>query len=68
VFVPVATPVGLYSGTIEILGGDTASAFEVLASRDFAVQVVPEPASVLMVAAAFLGIGLRAIRTRRREN
>lgn len=41
--VPPSVPVGLYSGTFELLGGTGASDLGSLASADFAVRVVPEP-------------------------
>jgi hypothetical protein len=55
VSVPLATAPGLYSGTFSILGGTSATTFNVLATQTFAVnvQAVPEPAtgSLLLLAA-----------------
>jgi hypothetical protein len=52
VMVPEGTALGLYTGTFEILGGDSPGAQMVLASESFGVQVVPEPSSFLLVASA----------------
>jgi hypothetical protein len=43
VSVPAAAALGLYVGTFSVLGGDTVASQSVLATRDFGVQVVPEP-------------------------
>jgi hypothetical protein len=50
--IPLGAPFGLYSGSFDILGGATAAAFDPVGSADFAVNVVPEPAtgSLLLVA------------------
>jgi hypothetical protein len=48
VLVPAGTPLGLYSGTFELLGGASAATFDSLASQTFAVDVVPEPATATL--------------------
>ena len=60
--VPSGTPLGLYVGVFNVLGGDTAQQFTVLASRDFGVQVVPEPSAF----SAMTGALLVAVLFRRR--
>jgi hypothetical protein len=66
VMVPGGTPLGLHTGTFNILGGAAATDSSVLATQTFAVQAVPEPATWTVVALA-LGI-LGAVRTRRNES
>ena len=51
------TPLGLYTGTFSVIGGDSPADSAVLSSAVFGVQVVPEPAtwiSGLALLAAFL--------------
>jgi len=51
------TPLGLYTGTFSVTGGDTPADTAILSSAVFAVQVVPEPAtwiSGLALIAVFL--------------
>lgn len=55
---------GLYSGTFNLLGGDDSSASDLLASAPFAVQVVPEPATLSGTAGA-LGFVILAWKRRR---
>src|SRR5262249_43201013 len=45
VSIPSNAPFGLYPGTFSTLGGSTPSAFDVVGTVPFAVNVVPEPAS-----------------------
>jgi len=45
IFVPPGTPLGLYTGTFSVLGGDSPGATDPLATAGFGVQVVPEPAT-----------------------
>ncbi len=52
IMVPPGTPLGLYTGSFSILGGDDASANNLLSSAPFAVQVVPEPATWITMFAA----------------
>jgi hypothetical protein len=53
---------GSYDGTFQVLGGVDGSAQDILGTADFAVQVlgptsgVPEPRSVVLLGAAFLGL------------
>lgn len=56
--VPNAAALGLYAGTVSILGGDTASDQDVLASETFAVNVVPEPSSIVLAVGGMAGLGL----------
>jgi hypothetical protein len=51
VSVPASTAPGLYTGNFNVLGGDTALQFDVLATEPFGVQVVPEPATVMLTLA-----------------
>jgi hypothetical protein len=61
--VPLAAPLGLYGGNFDILGGPGPASFSTVGSATFAVQVVPEPATGLMLFAALAAIFIR----RRRE-
>jgi hypothetical protein len=58
VTIPLLTSAGLYSGVFNILGGDSAAASEVLASKNFGVQVqsaaVPEPTPWALTLAGLL--------------
>jgi len=57
IFVPPGTPLGLYTGTFSVLGGDSPGASDPLTTAAFGVQVVPEPAtwmSGFAIAALFL--------------
>lgn len=47
--IPPGTPFNTYVGTFSILGGDTASAQNVLTRSSFGVQVVPEPGTLTML-------------------
>ena len=54
VFIPLSTPLGLYNGSFDMLGGPGANDQTVLAAAAFQVNVVsgtatPEPASGLLV-------------------
>jgi hypothetical protein len=53
ILIPSGTPFGLYPGHFDILQG-TAS----VGSADFAVTVVPEPATLSLLTAGALGLGL----------
>ncbi len=59
--IPSGAALGTYVGTFNLLGGDTPADFDVLASSTFAVTVVPEPSSALLIAA---GIGALILRRR----
>jgi hypothetical protein len=63
IILPPGTPIGLYPGTFSILGGDDASASNLLSSAPFAVQVVPEPATWMTI---FAALPVAWIRRRRR--
>lgn len=59
IFIPLATPFGLYSGSLDLLGGASAANFDPLGSAAFAVNVVPEPATgALLLIALCAGVGL----------
>ena len=66
VFIPVSTPLGIYGGIFNILGGPRVNDQTVLGTASFQVNVVsvtatPEPASGLLflVGGALLGLGRR---------
>jgi hypothetical protein len=65
VIVPGAAAQGLYAGVFNILGGDSPTAFNTLASAPFAVQVVPEPSAWTGVAGALAGGMFVRFRKRR---
>jgi hypothetical protein len=74
VTVPAATPAGLYSGSLAILGGSTPSALNTLGTQPFAVNVVssttiPEPDGTVLVllgagASLACGVGIRGHKMR----
>lgn len=68
VTVPPATPLGLYVGVFNVLGGDTPGQFNALASRDFGVQVVPEPSTWSGILSGVLAVALIRLRTRATAN
>lgn len=57
VFIPDGTPLGLYTGSFQILGGSDGNAQDVLASANFNVQVTPEPSSLLLLLTGMIGLG-----------
>jgi hypothetical protein len=65
--VPPATPFGTYTGVFNVLGGDAPSDSAVLASSDFGVTVVPEPATWSGALGGILAAALMRYRRRRRE-
>lgn len=52
--VPTGTAPGLYTGSFDVLGGDSAADFNVLAVSTFGVQVTPEPSGLGLL---FIGLG-----------
>jgi hypothetical protein len=63
VTVPLGAPFGLYPGAFDILGGSTPNDLGTVGTAPFAVNVVPEPATVCMLLAGAICLGL--IRHRR---
>jgi hypothetical protein len=66
VFIPLSTPLGLYNGSFDMLGGPGANDQTVLAAAAFQVNVVsgtatPEPASGLLflIGGAIIPLGRR---------
>jgi hypothetical protein len=69
VSIPLATQNGLYSGSLQLLGGATPDSFDVLATQTFAVQVaqpVPEPITASLLLCGGAVAALRHSRRRRR--
>jgi hypothetical protein len=60
ILVSPSLPVGLYTGTFDVLGGDGPNATDVLGSTTFGVQVVPEPGTWMA------GFGLVAVMLSRK--
>jgi hypothetical protein len=66
VIVPKGAPSGLYPGSFTVLGGPTDRDFTNIGSANFAVNVVPEPGTVgLLASGALLLLGLRRAHPRR---
>jgi hypothetical protein len=63
VTVPLSSPFGLYPGNFVVLGGATPSEVTNIGSATFAVNVVPEPATI----GSLVGGGLFLWRLRRRR-
>src|SRR5215471_5148923 len=64
--VPVGTPVGVYTGSFEILGSaDPADTTTVAGSAVFNVQATPEPSGLILVLMGFAGVGGSILRRRR---
>jgi hypothetical protein len=65
--VPV-TPLGLYSGSFEIYGGDASDVSDVIGSANFDVEVTPEPPTWELMALALMGLlGMKSWSTYRRQ-
>ena len=65
VTIPPGFADGIYAGTLDILGGTTTDATDLLGSGSFTVQVVepevsgvPEPGSYLLLGTALAGLGM----------
>jgi hypothetical protein len=55
---PLGAPFGLYSGRFDILGGSTPNELGTVGSATYVVNVVPEPATVWMLLAGAICLGL----------
>lgn len=67
--IPLGATLGSYSGTFSILGGATGASFDQLGSANFAVNVVPEPATgSLLLIAMCAGVALRRRRSQARTD
>lgn len=62
--VPAGTALGLYVGSFSVIGGDTPASQNVLATREFGVQVIPEPATCSLAIGGLVGAVL--LRRQRR--
>ena len=56
VSVPGTTPYGIYAGSFILLGGDSMSSMDDLASANFNVSAVPEPSSVALLMIGLAGL------------
>lgn len=55
VTVPEDSPIGLYTGSFQILGGSTGNDDLVLSSATFSAAVSPEPSSLLLLGTGLMG-------------
>jgi hypothetical protein len=69
--IPLTANVGLYSGSLELLGGTTPASLDTLATQTFAVQVqaaapqpVPEPVTAVLLLCGGMVAALRHSRRR----
>lgn len=56
VVVPAGETTGIYDGSFQILGGPTDMDVNTLASVNFALNVTPEPGSLLLLGTGLLGL------------
>jgi hypothetical protein len=54
--VPPGTPVGVYSGFFEVLGGATGGSGDELSTVDFVTNVTPEPGSFVLLGSGLMGL------------
>jgi len=68
VFIPNGTPIGMYDGQYQILGGATDSDFGEVGTGTFDVEVtgsvVPEPSTLVLLVTGLAGLGAMASRKR----
>ncbi len=54
--VPIGTPVGLYAGYFQIIGGPDDTGQYGLGTADFDVQVTPEPSTLVLLGSGMLAL------------
>ncbi len=66
--IPNGTPLGLYTGNFDILGGDPSDYTDVIGFANFDVEVTPEPPTWELMALALMGLlGMKTWSTYRRQ-